>query len=339
MSNKTLNVAVIGAGFMGETHLASWMLVQGAKPVAVVDIVAERARALASRYNIEAYDDIEKVLRRPDIDAVDICTPTETHVVQIERAVEAGKHVLVEKPLALDMKSGERAASIAEKGGVKVMVAHVLRYFSEYRKAKELVDNGALGEVRQVRSSRRGSPPRWTDWYLDEKRSGGVSLDLVIHDIDFLRWCLEDEAERVYAVESRSGENGSAADHAFILLKFKRGVIAQAEASWAQPPTAPFTMILEMFGTRGMLKYDNRENVPVVMTKNAGVSTFSPDRLPLSPTKMPFPIDPYYREIEDFARCILEDREPPVLVSDAIKSLKVCLAAKESARRGEPVSL
>lgn len=324
---------------MADVHLAAWKLVNSAEVVTVADRTLEKATKLASKYSIEASKDLYKVFQRPDIDAVDICTPTYLHREHVELAAENGKHILLEKPIATNLTDARKIIHASSKGGIKLQVAHVLRYFSEYRKIRDLVVDGAIGEPKQARAARRGSIPDWASWYKEPEKSGGVTIDLAIHDVDFLRWCLADEAKSVYAREVRIRREYVVNDHVFILIRFRKGAVAHVEASWSQPKTAPFTMTFEIFGNKGMLCYDNRAAVPITVIKDEGMEIYNPDTLQYSPGTLPFPVDPYLREIQDFVESLITDRAPNIPAEEAIKSLEICVAASESSKSCKPVSL
>jgi len=340
LENARLNVAVIGCGFMGTTHMESWRKIPGARIKGIVARSVAKAERYAEQHGARAYKDFEAILRDDSIDIVDVCTPTDLHSSQAVAALESGKHVVVEKPMALSLRDADSMIAAAKRSGKKLMVAHVLRFFPEYMKAKEVVDSGAVGELRSARAERAASLPAWSEWFLDRARSGGVPVDMAIHDVDFLRWCFRDEVERVYAkIGNLVHKHVSAYDHAFMLLRFRGGGIASIEVSWAVPSSFPFTMSLDLTGTDGMLNVDNNSTIPVKLFRKEGQSSYSPDTFPWRPSVHPFPIDPFYRELQHFADCVLHDKEPMTHGEESRRSLEVCLAAVKSGETGEPVRL
>jgi predicted dehydrogenase len=337
--SRTLGVVVVGYGFMGSTHLAAWRLVPEATIRAVVGRNREKAAQVAEPYGAAVYGSLDEALAQEGVDVVDICTPTHLHEEQAVRAAEAGKHVLVEKPMALTLKQADRMIAAAREAGVKLMVAQVLRFFPEYMKAAEVVFNGAVGEPVTARCLRAAPLPGWGSWFTREEESGGVMLDMAIHDVDFLRWVFRDEVDRVYAQALRVQAGVETDDHAYLLLHFKGGGIAHVEVSWAVPGNYPFTMALDLIGTQGRVAFNNHEPIPVTVLAKGETAHYAPESLPWRPMVHPFPIDPYYREIRHFADSILQDREPAASGEEARRSLEVCLAAKLSAREGRPVDL
>jgi len=329
-----LKVAILGTGFMGRTHAQCWARVPEAKIAAFLETPerAKEAAPLALRYGAKIVTNYEDILKDKEINIIDICLPTFLHKDFAIKAMEAGKHVLCEKPIALTLKDAKEMIDTARKTGVKFMVAMVVRFFPEYKATKELVDQGALGEPRIARAYRIGTFPVWgvKGWFGEQKLSGGVIVDLAIHDLDYLRWLFNDEVDRVYALspERKVVKDITAQDHAIILLKFKKGTIAYCMASWAYPPSKKFTTYFEVVGTEGILIVDNLSTAPLKVWTKEG-ETFL----------QPVPKDGYQLEIEHFAECVLKDKEPLVKPEDAYKALEIALAAVKSTYTGKPVSL
>ncbi len=337
----SLGVAVIGFGFMGQTHATGWSMVPEAKLKAISDVRGKAITKEAKKFKTKVYKDYNEILKMNDVDVIDICTPTDTHPRIAVDAAKAGKNVLLEKPIALSLREADKIIENIEKAGVSFMVAHCMRFFSEYVKCKELIDNGVLGAPVIARALRAGPLPGWgvQSWFKEQKRSGGCAVDLAIHDIDFIRWCFNKEVARVYAKVGRYVRKDAAMDdHALMILRFIGGGIAHIEASWAVPQQYPFTYSFELSGTKGFVTFNNHEPVPLTLMSKEKTVEYSPD------TKkwvegMPFPIDPYYREIKHFADCVLKGDKPLTGGTEARKALEISLAAKLSSKRGKPVKL
>jgi predicted dehydrogenase len=335
-----LGVAVIGYGFMGTTHISAWRYIDDCEVRAVVGRNLEKAREVAKKYGIDAYNNIDEVLRRRDIDIVDVCTPTSTHASYSVASMSAGKHVFLEKPIALTLKDADAIIDASKKNKVKLMVGHVLRFFPEYMKAKELIDQGMIGEPVIARTFRGGPIPEWSPWFLDKTQSGGVAIDLAIHDVDYLMWIFNKRVERVYAVVKKLVHKEiTAEDFALINLRFENGGTALVEANWALPKMYPFTMRFEVDGTNGMITLDNQSPVPVKLITNEIVGGFAPETLPWRPAVHPFPVDPFYRELKHFVESIKHDKTPMTDGEVARRCLEVCIAALKSAELNAPVNL
>ncbi len=335
-----IHVAVLGYGFMGSTHIDAWQMIEGCVVKGVWGRDFSKTKQFASERGVKAYSSLSEILDDRDIDVVDICTPTYTHADYAVQALEAGKHVIVEKPMALSLRDADRMIHAADKSGMKLMVAHVLRFFPDYMQVRKIVEEGGIGEICQARAFRGGPFPAWSPWFGDVVKSGGVAVDTAIHDVDFITWISSSSAHRVYAKIIRN-VNGNLAkyDIAIINIRYGDGLIAFIEASWAHPPSFPFTMKLELDGTEGMITLDNQPPIPISLyTKNAKHS-YAPESLPWKPMVHPFPLDPFYRELSHFVDCIRRDENPMTDGRVSRKSLEICLAAVKSSESGKPVNL
>ena len=192
-----LKVGIIGAGGMGNFHAASYQHIPEVKVAGVYDVSVESARNLAEKYQAVCYQQIRDLYDDREIKIINVCLPTPFHKDFVVNSARRGKHVFCEKPIARNLDDGRLMIKTCQENKVKFMVGHVLRFFPEYRKAKELVDTGKIGKPGVVRTLRGGAFPK-TSWYGDYEASGGVVLDTLVHDFDFLRWCFG-PVERVYA--------------------------------------------------------------------------------------------------------------------------------------------
>lgn len=325
-----LKVGIIGSGTMGRMHAQAWANTKRVEIAGIYDVDINRAQALASRYSARALE-FSQLLK--EVDIVDICTPTHTHHQYVIEAARAGKHIFCEKPLARTLEQGEEILKEIEKAGVKFMVGQVLRWFPEYRKAKQMIEEGAIGTPLSARTTRGGAFPRgMADWYADFEKSGGVILDLIIHDFDFLRWCFG-EVERVFA-RSLTFRKLEHFDYTLVLLRFHSGVIAHIEGIFAYPPGSPFRTSYEIAGDEGMLLFDNQSAIPLrVFAKPAegAVGVAVPES--------PLAENPYFLEIEHFLTCVEEGREPEVKAEDGFQAIRIALSAIESVKLGKPVYL
>lgn len=325
-------VGIVGAGLIAEYHAERWKQL----PVELVgyyDRRSERSEQFARSYGGRAFASLAELLDETEI--VDVCTPTYEHMGPVVAAAEAGKQIVCEKPLARHLKDAEAMIAACEASGSRLFVAQVVRFFPEFARAKAVLDSGALGRAGVLRTVRGGNFPRPDTWYGDFERSGGVILDLAIHDIDYLRWCCGDVA-RVFA-RGLSFDRIRERDHALITLRFASGAIGHIEASWAFP-AGNFRTFLEIAGDGGMLQYDNLQSSPMSVllhqdqTAQEGEVTIP--RSPVAPTD-----DAYYRELEHFLACLESGQEFLVAPRDGLAALRISLAAIESLRTGRPVDV
>lgn len=325
-------VAVVGAGTMGRTHAAAYAQIADAELVAICDLQPPAAAALAATYSVPAFANLKAALAETEIDVVDICTPTPAHLDLVKAAAAAGKHVCCEKPLARTIGQAQEAVRVCEDAGVTLFVAHVLRWFPEFRKLHDLIEGGAVGQSVVVRTSRGGRFPAGTgNWFADPKQSGGVVLDLVVHDFDWLRWCFG-RVKRVYA--RGLYESGiSSADYALVTLRFESGVIAHVEAHWARP--SGFVTSVEVAGTEGLLSFKSDEAVPLKIERKTEGEVMGGVLVPESPTS----VSPYYLELEHFINCLESGTSPDVSPEDGLEAVRTAEAALRSISSGRPVGL
>ena len=292
------------------------------------------------RFGGKAFGSLNELLDA--VDYVDICTPGPAHVGPVIAALEAGLPTVCEKPLASSVADCERIVDAAERTGTPLFVAMVVRFFPQFAKAKEVLDSGAIGAPGVIRTVRSGSFPDsnagWrrglaiTSYYADFAKSGGVLLDLCIHDIDYQRWCFG-EIERVYA-QGMMFAGKEPIDHALLTVRFANGAVGHIEGSWAYP-RGRFCTRIEIAGTAGIIEWDSRARAPVdVALANDDGSLAASSGSPTVPQD-----DPYYAELAHFVSCAEADK--PFLVSphDGLMAVKVSRAAIESLETGKPVAI
>ncbi len=327
-----LNVAIVGAGTMGHIHASCCRDAEGAELAAIVDVAEDRARKFADEHGIKAYPDVMSVCADPDIDIVAVCVPTPWHREIALKAAKGGKHVFLEKPIARTLDEAQETLDGCDEAGVKLFVGHVVRYFQEYCKAKELIDTGKVGNVGVVRLLRGGPFPMVADnWYADKEKSGGLIVDMLIHDFDWLRWCFG-EAKRVYA-RDLSHYNLPLLDYALVCLKFESGVIAHVTGSWAYPGN--FRTALEVAGDKGMIQMSSEDSAPISIELKSIEGAAGGVAVP----RIPVAKSPYLLEWEDFIRWINGEGEPRVSLTDAVEALRIALAAEKSTTTGQPVNV
>src|ERR687894_1055018 len=255
-----MRVGLVGAGFMGGVHLNAYAGITEVEVVGVADARVEAAVAGAKMVGARPFASYEELVSAEDVEVVDVCLPTALHRDLALRAAGEGRHAILEKPKARPMEDAQKNLEAFSGDDPRLFVGHVVRFFPEYVGIKEKIDAGDLGTVGVVRTSRR-SPflLGWNDWYADWRVSGGVLLDLVIHDFDFLRWSLG-EVERVYA-KGVMGREYNRLDYALVTLRFASGQIAHVEGHWGYP--APFEYAIEVAGSRGLLTSNSTEAPPL----------------------------------------------------------------------------
>ena len=327
---------LIGAGFMGRTHGAAFAKLPTAHIAYVMDINKERAETLARELGGRATDRLEDLLEDPSVNLVDIMTPTPSHPEYVIRALDAGKHVIVEKPLALSLEEANRMLAAARRSGRFLMVAHVLRFWPEYIAIRSILTGGRIGAPIQATAYRLSNGPQWAPWFRDPNMSGGALLDLQIHDIDLCNWLF---GVPEYVKASGVKDEFGAWSHVMTLISYGK-TQALIEASYSMPRDFPFTTGIRVTGERGMVEYHFR----------AGGASFEQGQ-PVSYLQVhtdgkpnqkliPKPGDGYEREIAYFVECV-EKGSPPEIVTaeDARLAVQVALACRRSIEMGETVRL
>ncbi len=328
-----LRVAILGAGFMGSTHARAF---HARDDVSVATIYAHsdrRAGPLADEVGASWTDDLARAVTDPAIDAVSICLPTPDHRFATEVALDAGKHVLLEKPIAL---TADDAAALVQRAVATdrvLMVGHVLRFWPEYVAIANLVESGQLGELRSAVATRRQSFPRWTTLLTNSELTGGAVVDMMIHDFDALNW-LFGLPELVTARGYRNPRSGGW-DQVQVLLDYADGRSAVVDGGMMMPDSYPFSSEFHLLGSGGAVEYRFRGEGPDTDGGSGRNDLWLfPSDGPASQLTVPV-ANAYGAEIDYFVECIRTgrpaDRATPAV---AERALRVALAAAESLDAG-----
>lgn len=329
-----VGIAVLGAGRIGKIHAASVAANPKARLVAIADPFGDAAASLAQSLGTEAMTDPMAAIARPDVDAVVIGTPTDTHVGLLLKAVDLGKAVLCEKPIDLDMAQSEAAAAEVERVGGKVMLAFNRRFDSTFAEMRRAIEADRIGEVRQVIISSRdpGMPPAS---YV--KSSGGIFRDMTIHDLDMARWMLGEEPVLVTAIGARlvdpSLEQYGDYDSAMVLLQTASG--KQAHINNCREAVYGYDQRVEVLGATGMLSHDNLR--PTTMQVTTAQQTDARD--PLLNFFLERYAQAYRSEMDAFIDALTSGGPMPTTVRDGVMALRLAECAIESARTGRTVAV
>lgn len=334
-----IRVGIIGAGFIANVHAIAYENLQDqCKVVAVSDIREENARKLAARFGAQAYSNAEEMLRLSEIEMVDICLPTFLHAKYATKAAEAGKHILCEKPMALNSEDAQSMIEAAEKADVALMVAQVIRFWPEYVAIKNIIDSGELGEPLMIIGQRTATTPTysWDNWLLDERRSGGAVMDLHIHDLDFAAYLLG-EPVQIYAVGIT---NKYGVSHCSTSITFANGSHANLLGGWIMPEGYPFTTELSVVCEKGTVEFRNRAGVNIEK-RDEGTSSLTIYGRGPQPEVVPVRKgDGYYNEIKYFIECVEKGKKPlKITPTSAKRSIEMVQAARQSVKTGRTVRL
>jgi len=329
-----MKIGLIGAGRIGKVHAHTVAhYVDDAHLVAVADNVQSAADALAQKYHAElATQKYKDILKRKDIDAVIIASPTDTHAKYITEAAQVGKHIFCEKPIAADLPAIDAALTAVEKAGVKLQIGFNRRFDSNFSRIKKAIDSGEIGTLQLLHIiSRDPSPPPIE--YI--KVSGGLFFDMTIHDFDMARFLCGD-VEEIYAtggvlVDRAIGEAGDI-DTAIVTLKFKNGALGTIDNS--RRAVYGYDQRVEVFGSGGSAKCDNLYENYVQFNTSQAVK----QDLPLH-FFMERYTQSYQIEVQAFVDCILSDTPAPVSGGDGRVPVVMAMAAQKSFEENRPVQL
>jgi len=341
MPDDALRVGIAGFGFMGRMHYRCWKTLDGVRVTAVCDADPDAlADAGTSRGNIagaegdvdlagvQVYGDFEQMIAEEPLDAVSITVPTYLHAPSTIAALDAGLHVLCEKPMALSLADGTRMIKAAERSGKVLQIGHCIRFWPEYAKAKEIIDSGEHGRViaatfeRLAATAARGPQ----SWFSDEKLSGGVALDLHIHDTDFVQYLFG-----VPRAVCSGGVPGPGGGLAHIATRYcYDDKLVTAEGGWAMMPGFGFEMRFHVAMERATITYD--------FLRKPALRLIPAEGDPIEPPCEEG--DGYARQIAHFARRVRGQEVPPVTtLQESWDSLRIVEAERESVRTGKKVCL
>lgn len=339
MSDKRpVRVAVIGAGLIAQrAHLPSYVAAPEAELSAIVSGRRATAEAAAARFGSpRVLDSWQQAIADPGIDAVDICTPNALHAEIAIAAARAGKHVLVEKPMATSLAEADAMVAAAREAGVLLAVAHNLRFVPIYMTMQRLIAAGAIGRVFSARGSfmHAGPDEFWgatSDWFWQEGQAGGGSLlDMGIHMIDLLRWMVGRPVLEVTAMTARVLKPTFADDNAMVIMRCEGDILASVQSSWSARPVPDRQIAIH--GELGNLMMGRSADEPLVLNLQDGAGARK--ELPLIPAANLLG-DPFV----NFVRAIRGEAEPLVPGEEGRTSLAIALGAYESARTGCVVRL
>ncbi len=339
-----INVGIVGLGFMAVTHLKAYREVDGIRIAAlcnpsgrhldgdfsdVAGNLGDDDPIKLDMSQIKAFREFEEMLADPEIQMIDICTPTAYHAPFAIAALKAGKHVLCEKPMARNSEEARQMIEAAEGSEGHLMPAMCLRFWPEWKLVKDAIEDGRYGRVEAARFRRVGEPPAWGQkFFLDGSKSGGALLDLHIHDVDFVNHCFG-RPKSVYS--TGYAKVSGAYDYVMSQYRFESGAVVNAEGGWHMTPGFGFNMAYTVNFERATLDYDMSRGEEALKLFEDGKE---PQTLKLEGK------DGFVGEIEHLLAAI-DSGQAPTLVSpqDGLTALEICEAEERSIESGELVPL
>ncbi len=340
---KTVNVAVVGLGFMGVTHLKAYRQIPGVHIAGICDAVrlpldgdfssiggnlggGEPLKLDMSR--TKATKNLDDLLADPAIDLIDLCVPTMAHPKLAIAALQAGKHVVCEKPLARTAALAREIVAAAASAKGFFMPAMCIRFWPEYAWLKQAMEQGTYGKALAARFRRVGEPPGWSKEFMDGARSGGALLDLHIHDVDFVQYCFG-RPRAVYA--SGFSRLSGAVDHVVAQYTVDGGAVVSAESGWAMTSGFGFNMEYTVLFERATVDYSLARGADALRLFENGQQ----------PRTIQLPAgDGYLGELRYMVECI-RAHQPPTIVTarDGASAVEICEAEEQSIRSGQIVRL
>jgi len=340
-----VGVGIIGSQFISSIHAEALRAYPHADIRAVASPTAGHAKAFAERFSIpHPLTDYKKMLAMPEIDMVVVGVPNDLHHRITLDAAAAGKHVVMEKPLCLNLGEADEMIDACRKAKVKLMYAEELCFVPKYVRLKQLLDSGALGKPTLIKQAEKHDGPHAPHFWDVERSGGGVTMDMGCHGIEFFRWMLgRPKVKSVYAQMSTTvhGNKTRGEDNAILILEFENGVTALAEESWTK--LGGMDDRAEVHGSQGVA-YADLLHGNAIETYSASGYDYAVEKAG-STKGWSFTIYEeawnygFHGEMAHFVDCVQNDRKPLVTGEDGRAVLEVIFAAYESARTGRKVAL
>lgn len=341
-----VKVAILGAGFIADIHLESYIrFVPEAEIVAVYARHADKAKAFADKHHIAQYfSSIDDLLQNTDIDVVDICLPNFLHCEATLKAAAAGKHIIIEKPLAVTLEEADEMIAACDKAGVKLMYAEELCFAPKYERARQMVEEGAVGDIYMLKQSEKHSGPH-SDWFYDVNQSGGgVLMDMGCHGIAWFRWILKNSralsvTASMNTVLHKGRTRGE--DNSIIIIEFENGVTGVVENSWAKHGGMDDRS--EIHGTNGVVYADLFTGNSILAYSRSGYGY----AMEKTDTTVGWSFcmfeeafnQGYPQELKHFIDCVKNDKTPLVTGKDGRVVLEIIYAAYAAAGEGKKITL
>lgn len=334
-TSKNIRVGVIGAGRIGKIHAENLATrINSAQVAAIADVNLSAAQELAEKLHITAaYNDPAKIITDPSIDAVAICSSTNTHAALMIEAAHAGKHIFCEKPVDHTLEKIDAAIAAVQKAGVRCQIGFNRRFDPNFKKVRDLIREGKLGDLHLLRITSRDPAPPPAEYV---KVSGGMFLDMTIHDFDMARYLSGSEVVEVYAaggvmVDPAIGAAGDI-DTAMITLKFASGAIGTIDNS--RKAVYGYDQRVEAFGSGGMATVANNTPNTCTYSHAEGVTSEKPLYFFLERY-----MDSFIEEMSEFIKAIRENKPTPVSALDGRQPVVIAMAANKSLQENRPVKL
>ncbi|MDK2895885.1 MAG: hypothetical protein PWP04_5 [Candidatus Atribacteria bacterium] len=352
MGDKKVKIGMIGLGRISKTHLKSIAQLKEAELTAVCDVNEGIVKELSLTYGIEGFTDYRKLIAYPEVEAIMVLTPPETHFEIVNCALEANKHIFCEKPLTSSLKEAYKMKEQVVSREIVFQIGFTERYNEGYRVTRQAISDGLVGIPFIMRSKRDipGSFVENIDWIKDSNRGGGPLVECLIHDIDLAHWYFESKVVTVTASAYRARFKHF--DNVSLLLEFQSGAIANLSSSWSLSDDCQWCAFCELIGSEGSIEIKNppeswvklsskkaiNVSYPFIKEKNHG-NTIGLRNISLDLPHYSLTSGAYLVQLRSFIDCILYNQKPLVGIDEGISAFEVVIAALKSIQENKKVTL
>ncbi|PWA08402.1 oxidoreductase [Pueribacillus theae] len=336
-----MNFAIIGCGFIAKKHAHSIREIEGAKLVAVCDKIPENMMFYVKEYGARAYEEMNEMFQKENIDIVCICTPTGSHAPIAIQSAHAKKHIILEKPIAMTLEEADQIIEACHMNQVKLSIVHPNRYRPAVQELRKIMDHHLLGKISHANAmvnwNRNQEYYDQAAWRGTKEFDGGALLNQAIHNVDLLLWFMG-EAEEVYSMQATRIRKIEAEDVSNGLVRFKSGALGLVQASTTVYPKN-FEESITIFGEKGTVKIGGPNAVYLEHIRIDGMPEEEAHALKVKIEADPWGVPGHQRIIEEMIEAVKQDATPAVSGEEGRKALELALAFYRSAEKNQPIAI
>ncbi|RIU94758.1 Gfo/Idh/MocA family protein [Oceanobacillus picturae] len=336
-----MNFAIVGCGFIAKKHAKAIQEVESANLIAVSDKLPSAMQPYVEEYGADAYESLDEMLLREDIDVVSVCTPTGLHAPLAIKVADSKKHVILEKPIAMTLEETDEIIEACNRNEVKLSIVHPNRFRPVVKELRKILDQNLLGKISHANATvnwnRNQAYYDQAQWRGTKEFDGGVLMNQAIHNLDLLLWFMG-EPEQIFSMEATRLRKIEAEDVSTGVIKFKSGALGLVEAS-TTAYGQNFEESITLFGEKGTVKIGGKNAIYFEHLEIEGVEDDEVIKIKEKIKEDPFGIPGHQCIIDDMLKAIEEDRQPAVSGEEGRKSLELVLSFYESAKSNQPIQL
>ena len=336
-----MNFAIVGCGFIAKKHAKAIQEVENANLVAVSDKLNTAMEPYVEEYGVAAYEELDQMLLREDIDVVSVCTPTGLHAPLAIKVANAKKHVILEKPIAMTLEETDKIIEACNRNEVKLSIVHPNRFRPVVMELRKILDQKLLGKISHANAivnwNRNQEYYDQALWRGTKEFDGGALMNQAIHNLDLLLWFMG-KPEQIFSMEATRLRKIEAEDVSTGVIKFKSGALGLVEAS-TTAYGQNFEESITLFGEKGTVKIGGKNAIYFEHLEIEGMNEDKINEVKEKIKEDPFGIPGHQCIIDDMVKAIEEDRQPAVSGEEGRKSLELVLSFYESAKNNQPIQL